>query len=379
MKTPKQTIIITLLIITCIFASKNICYADITVQSSKTVDITIIGYDGLQDIQIFSGNTKKGDKKKIKSGYQGLALLTFPGGQSYPLILHDKQLHLKIVNSSTPPSFPNSPENQYFYRRLTEKDTVTPKFEFANLMIQAKQLLESTYSINSLESLDSKKNEIHDFVGTHYGKLRYSDMVKRLIAQYFMMHEYVNYHTKGAPAGDFKKKYQKAVLSGVKNWVEILKPHIPDHEVINHIVSLYYNRSMVTLASQITSTFNGISYCPGTNKKKFSFPGSIKIINKNSSETITLKEIKGEKLFSFVSNDCPVSKVDTIIRARQLSKTVDKKLIVVPLEKLSDEHLVMRKMLSTQNMYFINDDEWRKNNVQQKIWLPYFFLLPDLK
>jgi len=80
-------------------------------------------------------------------------------------------------------------------------------------------------------------------------------MVKRLIAQYFMMHEYVNYHTEGASATDIRLQYQKAILSGVGSWLEILKSQISEHEIMNYCVSLYFNRSMVTLASLIIENY----------------------------------------------------------------------------------------------------------------------------
>jgi hypothetical protein len=84
------------------------------------------------------------------------------------------------------------------------------------------------------------------------------------MAQYFMMQEYVNYHTEGIPASDIKVKYQQAVLDGVGNWLEILSTHIPGYEILNYCVSLYYNRSMVTLASLIIENFRAVAYCPGS-------------------------------------------------------------------------------------------------------------------
>ncbi len=76
-------------------------------------------------------------------------------------------------------------------------------------------------------------------------------MIRRLVGQYFMMHEYVDYHIEGAPAADIKKRYQKEFLAGVGDWLKILSPHISETEILNYCVSLYYNRSMVTLASLI--------------------------------------------------------------------------------------------------------------------------------
>jgi hypothetical protein len=120
-------------------------------------------------------------------------------------------------------------------------------YDFAHLMIQAKDLLKSSSSVRTVEELTAKKKEFHEFVRKNYESLKHSDMVRRLIAQYFMMHEYVDYHTEGAPAADIRIQYQKEVVNGVGNWLETLKPHLQQQEILNYIVSLYYDRSMVTL------------------------------------------------------------------------------------------------------------------------------------
>ncbi len=133
-------------------------------------------------------------------------------------------------------------------------------------MIQAKQLLESSNSIQTIKELNDRKNEFHGYARRHYQDIKHSDMVRRLLAQYFMMHEYVSYHAKGAPAAEIKKKYQEAVLAGVGSWLEILTPYIPKHEILNYCVSLYYNRSMITLASLIIENFRDVAYCPGVEK-----------------------------------------------------------------------------------------------------------------
>ena len=48
------------------------------------------------------------------------------------------------------------------------------------------------------------------------------------------------------------------------------------------------------------------------------------------------------------------------------------KLIVAPLQQLSVKHLTMRRMVSTENMFFINDEQWRTKNLPQDIRLPLF-------
>lgn len=182
-----------------------------------------------------------------------------------------------IVGPNKLPVFIGSPVNGYFYRRLTGSQSTHQGYAFANLMLEAKNLLESSYTIKTIPELSAKKKEFLQFVGKHFLQLRHSDMVMRLIAQYFMMLEYVDYHVKGAPPTDIQKRYQSEVLSGVKNWLALLTPHLPKYEVLNYCVGLYYRRSMVTLAAKIIDNFRESAFCPGTIGESYKFSGNMKV------------------------------------------------------------------------------------------------------
>ena len=91
-----------------------------------------------------------------------------------------------------------------------------------------------------------------------------------------------------------------------------------------------------------------------------------------------LGDFKGTKIIAFVSEDCPVSMVETVSKARQLA--AQKKnitVIVAPLQKLSRNHLAMASMIRHKNMFFINDEQWRKENLPKKIQLPLFIQIGD--
>jgi hypothetical protein len=138
---------------------------------------------------------------------------------------------------------------------------------------------------------------------------------------------------------------------------------------------------MVTLAGLIIENFKESAFCPGTEKEIFDFPGDLLITgadestdrSKDGIKERTLADLKVDKLIAFVSDDCPVSLVATIIKARQLANQKEAlPVIVAPLEKLSENHLAMSKMIHGGNLLFINDEEWRKDNLATKIKLPLF-------
>ena len=374
----QKNLIISFLLILSVLAAPVPIWAGLVIQSQTAIEIELIGYNSLSESFIFKDDLAAGSKREIDSLYRGLALLVFSGGQSYPVIVGDESFTLKITNSAEPPSFAGSAENDSFYKSLLSNDPVPSQYHFTLLMIQAKQLLESSHSIRTMQELTAKKKEFHDFVGKYYQSLKNSDMIKRLVAQYFMFHEYVDYHTKGAPAADIRVQYQKEVLNGVGSWLAILKPHIPEQEVLNCCVSLYYNRSMVSLAALIIENFRDHAHCLGEAKEAFSFPDDLRVIEADDNKERKLVDFIGKKIIAFVSEDCPVSLVETVVKARKQARQKENvPVIVAPLEPLSDTHLAMAKMIRNGNMFFINDEKWREDNLPKRIKLPFFVLVED--
>ena len=347
--------------------------ASFIIQSQVTVPLEVKGFSGLTGITLFKGSAIAGKEQKIDTPYQGLVLLVFENGQQYPVILGEQSFTLKITGPNQLPSFTGSPENVFFYNLLTGKEAGTGRFTFPLLMLEAKQLLKESSSIHTVADLATMKKRYHTFVGSHFQDLQHSDMLRRLIGQYFMMHEYVDYHVDGAPAGDIRVQYEKAVISGVKNWIRTLKPYLPEHDVLNFCVSLYYNRGMVTLSHLIVSSFADFAYCPGNSLKNVHLPENISVIDGQGNSRGTIKDFSSNGVAAFVSDACPVSMVETVIKARELTEQgKGAKLIVVPVQPLSKKHLGMRRMVAGGNMLFVRDEKWRKENLPENIRLPLF-------
>lgn len=91
-----------------------------------------------------------------------------------------------------------------------------------------------------------------------------------------------------------------------------------------------------------------------------------------------MADLNGDKIITFVSDDCPVSMVETISKVRQLAGQKETLTVVVaPLQKLSGNHLTMGRMISNGSLSFINDEKWRKDNLAKKIKLPLFVRIGD--
>lgn len=353
------------------FCGPQLAWPKIIIHPCTNIGIELIGYDGLDSISLFKGNVIAENNIEINTSYKGLVLLVFSSGHSYPILHRDTLLRLKITTPSIRPSFPIGNENEFFYKSLEGRRTGNGKYALTKLLMKSEKLLDSSHDIHTMEELSAKKQEFHGFVEKHYHSLKHSYMIRRLIAQYFMMHEYINYHVKGAPTTDIRVKYQQAVLNGVRSWLQTLKPHIPDHEILNYCVSLYYNRSMISLAWVIINTFQDIAYCPGNQKTSFDFPDDLLVTNSNRKTKFVVGDITSKKTIVFVSDDCPVSLVAAVTLARKFpAQKNNPKLIIAPIQQLSDKHLGMSRMVSAGEMLFVDDEKWRAENLSTKIQLP---------
>jgi hypothetical protein len=342
--------------------------AELVIQAKTACAFQLLGYDGLDDIAIFNGSLSAGDSQHVQTGYTGLAMLIFSGGQQYPLILGSKSSIVTIIRPDQVPSFTAGDENQLLYKLLSDDVPVDNVDSFAGLMIQGKQLLDSSSTIKTVNELHGKKREFQEFLQHNYQDLSHSDLVRRLIGQYFMMHEYVSYNREGSPASDIQLRYRREVLSGVKTLLTLLQDQIPENELLNYCVGLHYNRGMVTLASFIADKFENIAYCGNDNRKMNDLPDNLKLVFRDGSTAGTVGALKREKIVSVVSSDCPVSMVRTVIKARELAGAKnqgDKQLlIVIPLEKLSEKHRAMSRNVSGGAMLFVDDKSWVENNLQ---------------
>ncbi len=363
---------ITVWLVLSVFAQAVPTWAGPVLSSWTALTLELVGFNALEEISLFKGDLQAGGRHEIDTPYRGLALLVFSGGQRYPVLLDEQSFTVRIAGADMPPSFVESAANDFFYKALTGTAPIPEQYSFAHLMIQAKELLEQSRTIGTVPELTAMKDAFQAFVGTHYLQLQHSDMIRRLLAQYFMMHEYADYHIAGAPASDIRERYQKEVVSGVGGWLAILKPFLPQQEILNYCVSLYYQRSMVTLASLISDRFNDVAFCDGGAGETIRFPADLRIVAADGTTESALKDFKGKKLIAFVSAECPVSMVATVNKARQ-QKTIP--LIVAPVEKLAESHLAMAGMVRNGNMYFINDDKWRTDNLAKGMKLPFFVLL----
>ncbi len=370
-------------IFTCAVAAPCLGQSGTIIHARTTSAFELQGYAGLETISIYHGTLAAGESLKLETPYNGLAMLIFSGGQRYPVILGKKSSDLIITSPDEQPSFADGDENQLFYQLLSGEKPAGKGDGVARLLIQGKELLDSSNSIQTVEELREKKIDFQEFVQSNYLKLSHSDLIQRLVSQYFMMHEYVRYHQEGSPAGDIRLRYQQEVLAGVRSLLVLVQDDIPGNKLLNYIIGFYYNRGMVTFASFIADNFREIAHCEGENLELSDFPANLKLTLSDGSTVGELGKLKGAKTISLVSSDCPVSIVKTVMKARETvstkNHTINRIIIVVPLEKLSVKHRGMSRNVSGGKMLFINDEKWREENLSKIIRLPFFVNIAQSK
>jgi hypothetical protein len=352
----KTPFLATILLLSFLWVAES-AWAMLRIQSQIPVSVQLFGYSGLSEILLGEAELAAGQSHTVEGTYRGLAILTPAGGPSFPVLLGEETTTLLFEDAAGPPSFPGSRSNTSFYAMLTggqQEDGEAD--EFARLMLQAKDLLESSYAIRSTAEAAAKSAEFYSFVGEHYRDLRHSDMVRRLVAQSLMMLEYVDYHVAGAPAGDIAIRHRQAIVEGVAGWLEVLGPHMSSGEIVDFCVLFYYRRGMVAMAGNIVERFRDIASCPGVEDLARQIPADTLLTNAEKTASVRLSALKGEKIFAFVSENCAVSMVEAVLTARRLAQQGNvAHLIVVPREPLSESHLAMNSMVSNGAMLFVTD------------------------
>lgn len=366
-----------LLIFFVIFCTPATAWATFTIQTQNVVDITLTGFDGLKDVTFFQGQITTENPQLIDTPYRGLMLLVFAGGQSYPLVIGDSPFVVTIRSPAEPPSCTDSGENATLYQLLAgDRPASKKKYPFVDLLFEARDLLESTYTISTLAELTAKKNQLSAFVASNYPNLAHSDMLRRLMNQSLMMHEYVSYQGKGDAVGAVQQKYQNAVLDAVGGWLKALSEQIPGSEIVNSCVAFFYERSMVSLAALIIARFPDEAICPGGSDRPFPLAEDLTLTNAQGTWQGTLGDLKGEKTVALVADDCPVSMTVAVIKARELARhNAASSLIVAPLQKLSDTHRVMAKMIREEKILYINDEKWYGTIPVNRPRLPFIYAL----
>ncbi len=122
-------------------------HAGVVASSDVDIKIRLVGFAVLEEKPIFSGDIKAQSSIEMDTLYHGLALLVFEGGQTYPAIIGDGPVSLHISDPGSLPVFTPGSENEFFYRKLSGESTGAGQFDFALLMIEAKQLLDSSSAI----------------------------------------------------------------------------------------------------------------------------------------------------------------------------------------------------------------------------------------
>lgn len=322
--------------------------------------IILEGYDGFLTVSLAEIILDSAGNGKAKINYRGFLQIRLPGGQQYPLIVKNRKTIFKLMDIDSFPVFRGDPENRFLYEYIrremqgvrksalleeafqafnendpfleellkektlleAEKQELTKELSdsskyLATLVLQAKLLLETSYSIKSHDELKERKEDFLRFVVSHYEILRYSDLVQQLAAQYMMMNEYVLWG-RGFP-------FEKVIIADVETWIDRLEQLVPPQKIVNYFLRFYLGRSMVTLSGDITFHYREYLSCPATKTSKAKtgkIDVTIEIRRSSHSEPgLSLGKMTGSpKILFFYREGCPACIVDQVILNRKLAE-----------------------------------------------------------
>jgi hypothetical protein len=372
-----------------------------------------VGYDGFESFILASVKLDSNEKSAISTDYQGLVLLTFPGEMRYPLLLDGRGLEIFLESDRAAPAFVDAPENDFLYQflrtsvqyhtqlRLLENylaefsagDAFAPEvenefdrvnaelnalhsklpnasFSMASVLLQARLLMESTYSVSTPEELNESKVMIRDYINTHYDLMARSDMLQEFGRQYMMMNEYVS---RG------KSQLKEDILKDVSDWIRLLDGRISASQVIEFFVATYFNRSMITRASEIVHEFYDIVL---TDSQPMPFMlgdtlADLSITNQDGILTEQLNDWDLHKVIAIVSFESKASMAENVMLLRGITSEHLFLPVVVVSETGFSKDLCLMSQLSTAYLFYGNDAGWLEDNAGTSAEIPLFMLLDE--
>lgn len=383
----------------------------IIINSKENVDIELIGFNQFENFTIEKVKVDVDKPTILETEYKGFALLVYNGGQRYPLIIGKNDLKIKLTSPNIPPKFEDNKEMDFFYDYLSnyrqqqhetmllnetiknlgegdplvkELDAQKAKVEEDQLaliktldkvkyptvvtVLKAKLLMESTYSIQTIEELDDRKDKMIQYVLKNYKVLQHSDMLLEILKQYYMMNEYV-YNS--------NVTFEETIVKDANRWMNSLKKRISEREVLASIIQVFYNRGMISYASEIIK--NNLGLVNGKSAEEIEIDLSdisdyVLEWSKGNNKR-KMKDINYIKLISVVSDEDVFSKVETIKLQGYLNdKKSNINLITLPENKLNEGILGMNNLVQGEINYIANKG-YAADKMGSNISVPFFIML----
>lgn len=386
----------------------------IILSAGVEVQAELIGYEGFSSYPIARIDIQAGEEIEISTDYIGLALLVYPAGQRYPIIMDGKEHQIILEKENSVPQILESVENEFLYHFLANsmmyhsrlrvletkyielgaEDSLTPKiieeslqinksidslyallpsasYPMASVFIQARLLMESTYSISTLEGLNDRKLQILEYISLHYDYIGHSDMLQELGRQYMMMNEYV-----GRP----KEQLNQDIIQDVSDWIACLEGKVHPDDVVEFFVGTFYNRSMITQASEIVHAFQDIMLQGPSNAFPFQIGDTIPNFSITNGDGVLTEDLNTwdlPKILAIVSTDSKASLAENVILLRRISdKNRFLPIIALTSSGFSAE-LITMSQLTTGYLFYANDDIWDNTYLGEITPTPFFLLLDE--
>ncbi len=330
---------------------------EINAPAFSNKEVVVIMFNGLAiDTLLNSWLDEKG-KVIVPIKKEGFILIKLDGKHLYPMFYSTKENKFNLKENGRP-DFAGYSQNSFFFRQLILKQSLISKQRVLNeammtfskddslirafkmkqssnerklkqfeslyidsseytgaILISSLQLIETSYSIRSEEELVKIKREFRRFIQEHYNSISSSDMLQQLANQYMMMNEYVIVG---------KEKMENQIAQDITDWIQLLKEHYSDRDVVQYFLKYFISRTMVTMTAAIYEKLPDLSACPVQNGQ---------VNNKNAIERSSSTEVDAttlakliktadqrETVFIAIDVDCPASIAGQVLLTRVITQ-----------------------------------------------------------
>lgn len=313
---------------------------EVRIQQAQGKKLTITGFSGMKEEKLTELVLDKEGFAKYSGDYQGFALIEIENKGLFPVILGQETVKFSIDERGIP-QFTDK-ENAWLYdalnrKNISEQKRITLKENLnyfreddpyyrvlkrkqveldslkglnenaarnksgtlASLILQGRQVIESTYGIRTKEQLYDRKKAMLDYLYINFEKLYHTDMFRQIAFQYAMMNEYV---------AKSREEHYKYVIADIGDWITKLDGKLTPEEITEFFLSMAAGRRMISLGTEILGNFGKYTGCP---VKNFPHHGKSTLADftvhlwKSKETQLPMSKISnGKKLVIFYDEDC---------------------------------------------------------------------------
>ena len=362
--------------------------------------IRLVGFEGLKTDSLATVRLDDSGAANIDLNYQGLVLLSFENGTTYPIVVNNSLTRFSILLRDSLQVVEDK-ENRFLYFYLAQKKALSrrqtyiknalavfpdnkpfhsellkeknniiverKKFEmmpddsssyYCAAMLKGMSLLELQSEVKTKEDLKVQKKIIMRFLKKNSKRVYNTNLIQQMATQYVLMDEFV------AKTVDEQEAY---IAEDVGTWIKFLGNQISSREIVNFYINYFMGRSLVGITAMLSNQYMQYVQCFPPVKKGTSLPDLSLTYSAKKDNSILLYHLKDSlKILYFFQSDCPACFGSEMALNRYLQNRKVKFPLIVVFSNDKAKNAVLTLTNLVLEPFYYTESEWLYSLLQVK-------------